>query len=469
MTQATPGRRVGDQIHRHARAFALLVAMITIGVLVAGYILSQQGLTLPSWVPLVGSDFYALRGDFQTAQAVTPGQGQAVTIAGVKVGEITNVDLRDGVAQVTTHLDRKYAPVYRDATMLLRPKTQLKDMTIELTKGQPSAGALPSGATLPVTQTSPDVNLDEVLASLDSDSRAYLQILVGSAGQALAGQGPTLAADFKRFDPTARDLARINGLLSQRHANVSRVIHNLSLLFSALSTRDQQLSQLVVSSSTALGTFAQRSRAVQATVAQLPGALAATQSSLGRVTQAANLLTPALGGLRPSARALAPAERASQTLFRSTTGVIENQLRPFSRVAQPELKALEPAATSLNAATPDLTSAFGVLSEFLNELAYEPSSSQPGFLFYLDWASHNINSLLSTADAQGPNRQGLLLFNCPSLQLLQGVEKINPTVHLLLGLLNPPPVSQVCAGQTNTGIVTLSKRSAAAGGARSGG
>lgn len=466
MTSETPGRQVGDQIRRNARAFVALIAMITVALLVGGYILSNERLTFPGWVPLLGSDSYTLRGDFQTAPAVTPGQGQAVTIAGVKVGEISSVDLQNGLARVTTRLDRRYAPVYRDATMLLRPKTQLKDMTIELTKGHPSAGALSSGATLPVTQTAPDVNFDEVLASLDGDSRAYLQMLIGTAGQALAGQGSTLAADFKRFDPTARDLAQINGLLSQRHDNVSRVIHNLSLLFSALSTRDQQLSQLVSSSSTVLGTFARRSTAVQATVAQLPAALAETQTSLGRATQAANLIPPALGGLTPSAKALAPAERASQTLFRSTTVVLENQLRPFSRIAQPELRALAPAATSLNAATPDLTSAFGVLSEFLNELAYEPSAAQPGFLFYLDWANHNLNSLLSSGDAQGPTRQGLLLFNCPTLQLLQGVEKINPTVHLLLGLLNPPPVSTVCAGQTNTGIVTLSKR--AATGARGG-
>ena len=49
-------------------------------------------------VPVLGSDFYTLKAKFQTAQAVTPGQGQAVTIAGAKVGEVKSVELESGVA-----------------------------------------------------------------------------------------------------------------------------------------------------------------------------------------------------------------------------------------------------------------------------------------------------------------------------------------------------------------------------------
>ena len=54
-----------------------------------GYILANQRFYLPGWVPLVGTDFVELKAEFSTAQAVTPGQGQTVNIAGVEVGEIT--------------------------------------------------------------------------------------------------------------------------------------------------------------------------------------------------------------------------------------------------------------------------------------------------------------------------------------------------------------------------------------------
>ena len=50
--------------------------------------------------PFVGTDFYEVNAELQTAQAVVPGQGQTVNIAGVKVGEVGYVTLEDGHAVV---------------------------------------------------------------------------------------------------------------------------------------------------------------------------------------------------------------------------------------------------------------------------------------------------------------------------------------------------------------------------------
>src|SRR5271163_3377824 len=123
------GLSVRDQIERYRSAFIAVVTMVLIAALVGGYILAHENLKLPSWVPVLGHNYYTLKAEFQTAQAVTPGQGQAVTIAGAKIGEIASVDLQNGVATVTMHLVPKYSEgrLYKNATMLLRPKTQLKD------------------------------------------------------------------------------------------------------------------------------------------------------------------------------------------------------------------------------------------------------------------------------------------------------------------------------------------------------
>ena len=79
-----------------------------------------------------------------------------------------------------------------------------------------------------------------------------------------------------------------------------------------------------------------------------------------------------------------------------------------------------------------------MLNEFFNELAYNPGSGQNGFLFYLPWANHNLNSVLSSAAAHGALGRSLTYLNCNVAPLLKGISEINPTVNLLVGLLNPP-------------------------------
>ena len=88
-------------IRKRAREFTAVVVLIIIALFVGGYILSQQRFNLPGWVPVLGKSFFTLKAEFSTAQAVTPGQGQTVDIAGVPVGEIDNVELQGGRAVVT--------------------------------------------------------------------------------------------------------------------------------------------------------------------------------------------------------------------------------------------------------------------------------------------------------------------------------------------------------------------------------
>src|SRR6202020_3032090 len=178
----TGGLTVRDQIERYRTAFIAVITMVIIAAAVGGYILSHENLKLPGWVPVLGRSYYTLKAEIQTAQAVTPGQGQAVTIAGAKIGEIDSVDLRQGVAVVTMKITPKYARLYRNATMLLRPKTQLQDITVEISPGTPASGRLHSGATIPLAQTAPNVGFDEFLAGLDGETRPYLQELLAGAG-----------------------------------------------------------------------------------------------------------------------------------------------------------------------------------------------------------------------------------------------------------------------------------------------
>ncbi|HEX2016016.1 MAG TPA: MlaD family protein [Solirubrobacteraceae bacterium] len=438
-------------IRKFFKDFALMVGLAVVALGVGGYILSQQRFYLPHWVPLVGSDFVTLKAEMTTAQSVTPGQGQVVTIAGVPVGEISSVDLVHGRAVVSMRIRRKYFSVYRDASALLRPKTGLNDMLLELTPGHPSSGRVPEGWTLPLNQTLPNINADEVLSALDADTRDYLRVLLGAGGQGLGGQGRALSAVFRRFDPTSRDLERITHQLSARHANIARTIHNFRLLTEALGSKDTQLSSLVDSSNAVFGAFARQDASLRATLAALPGALSTTNTALGKTDRLARVLGPTLQGLRPAARALGPSLAQTRPFLRATTPVIRDQLRPFSRAALPVIRELRPTAHDLASVIPNLRKTFNVVNYLLNELAYNPPGGDHSYLYWVAWANHAGASVFSTQDAHGPIRHGLFLVSCSSLGVLATIVKANPQLGTLTQLLNAPQQSAVCPKPSGPG------------------
>jgi phospholipid/cholesterol/gamma-HCH transport system substrate-binding protein len=429
-------------IAKHARHFGAVIGLALIAAVVAGYILSHQRLRFP-WE---GRPF-ELQAAFSTAQAVTPGQGQTVRVSGVRVGDISGVKLKDGRAVVTMSLDPQYKDlVHTDATALLRPKTGLKDMFIELDPGTTRAPLAKRGWTLPVGNTLPDVNADEILASLDADTRDYLTLLVDGAGQGLKGRGDDLREVFRRFEPTHRDLARVNGLVAQRHRNLSRLVHSLGDLNDELADKSDDLAALVSSSSAVFRSFASEQANVTRAVGDLPAALRQTTDTLARVERFAEVLRPAAVHLQPAVKALDRANHAVTPFATEATPIVRDEVRPFVRDARPVVRSAKTPASELAASTPDLRRSFKVLNDFLNEVAYNPNGREgpgvdgreEGYLFWAAWLQHNGAAIFSTSDANGPFRPVTLGGTCGVLRSLAG--ETPPLNQVLLPALTDPKI-----------------------------
>jgi phospholipid/cholesterol/gamma-HCH transport system substrate-binding protein len=407
------------------KQLANFIAIIGLGVIAGGvalYILDHQRLRFP-WEETP----YKLKFEFTTAQAVTPGQGQTVRVSGIRIGDISKVELKDGSALVSADIDQEFKGVVKtDWHALLRPKTGLKDMFIELMPPQGgSKGQTPDdGFTLPVANTLPDVNLDEVLASLDTDTRDYLKLLVNGAGRGLRGRGNDLREVLIRFEPTHRDLARVNKLVAKRHRNLRRLIHSLNELNGKLASKDEQLGQLVSASSQVFRAFASEQNGVRDSVAELPSALRTTTATLRKVETFADELAPAADALRPAARKLDSANRALLDLGKEIAPVIRSQIRPFTRDARPVVRSLSPTATNLAKATPDLTGSFEVLNHLFNMVGYNDKGREApgaanrteGYLFWLAWLQHNGAALFSADDANGPFRPITISSFCGTIK-----------------------------------------------------
>jgi phospholipid/cholesterol/gamma-HCH transport system substrate-binding protein len=434
-------------IAKNATAAAALIALWAVSLLVGGYIVAHQRIHPPGWVPIVGQRDFTLRARLTAVSGVLPGQGQAVTVSGVRVGDIAGVDLHDGLAVARLRIKPQYAHVYPNATVLLRPKTGLKDMVAELDPGDRSAGPmLQDGATLGEGSTKPTVDLDEILASLDADTRAELQQLVGNGGRALGdGGGHDLANTFRRFDPLSRNVAQATRLVARRSIKLKALMHNLSLLAAELGGRDRQLATFVQGSEGTFRRFAAQNDHLAQAIDRLPGALAASNRALGKVQGLGTTLQGTLGELDPAARALGPTLAKIRPFVKATTPVFKSQLRPFAREAQPTAKRLVPAARDLAAATPDLRTLADVLNAIVDELAYQ-APGQQSTLFYVPWASHDTNSMVANQDGIGPLRRGLVALSCGQMTLLDSLTKAppgkteprNPTLSTLIQLLNAP-------------------------------
>jgi phospholipid/cholesterol/gamma-HCH transport system substrate-binding protein len=433
-------------IQKNLREFIAVIVMVILAMFVGGYILSNQRFFLPAWVPVLGTDFFELKAEFATAQSVTPGQGQTVQIAGVSVGEIKKVNLEDGRAVVTRAVRRKHADMIKqDATMLLRPKTGLKDMVIEMDPGTQTLPAVDEGFTIPVAQTEPDVNLDEILANLDRDTRDYLRLLIAGAGEGLKNNGRNFANTFRRFEPLNRDVATLTGELRKRRKNLGRLIHNLQLLVTEVGTKDKELAELVVSQNAVFESFANQDASLREFLRELPTALRTTNKALSQSTELTDQLGPALKQLRPGARALAPAQRAQRPFARQTIPAIKDQIRPFARAAQPAVKELRPALQDFEKVTPKLATTFDVLNELFDALTYNPKgTTQEGYLFWAYWLNHIGASVYTTQDGHGLIRRGIIFTDCIALGALEATRMLDAQLGTLIDLSNFATKQEAC-------------------------
>jgi phospholipid/cholesterol/gamma-HCH transport system substrate-binding protein len=433
----------------HRADFIAIVTLVVLAAATVIYVLEHQ----PAFT--FGQSYYVVRAEFQTGAAVTAGQGQAVTIAGVEVGLVGGVKLEHGRAVVTMDIFKKYAPIYRNATVLLRPRTPLKDMYLALDPGTRSAGAIPNGGELGAASTDPDIDVDQILSSLDVDSRTFLLMLLSGGAQVFHDHGATgaapspeavndLRATLKRFAPLNRDTQTLTKLLATRSQDIRRAIHNLQAVVTTVGGVNSELTSLIRASNTNFSAISSQDANLQSALTLLPGTLRQTATTLGQVKGFANASGSALQQLEPFAKSLAPALEATRPLFRDTLSSIRDQLRPFAVAAQPLAKILRPASSSLARATPDLVRTLGVLNTLFNTLAYQPPGKEQGYLFWGSWLSHIAASLTDQQDAQGAIVRGVFMATCPELNLFEvALTHSNPALGPLVDLLNAPDWSTI--------------------------
>src|SRR3954463_12207407 len=221
---------------------------------------------------------YVLKAQFESANSIRP--NSPVRIAGVDVGKVKKIEPLQGTnsAVLVMELKDSALPIHQDATAKIRPRIFLEgNFFVDLKPGTPEAAQLHSGDTLKISQTATPVQLDQVLTSLQSDSREDLKSVLDGVNTALNSKsgGKTAAQSFNdAYDdiPAAeRSTAQVLEALlgTEPGRDVSRLIRGTALTAEALDANESQLQGLITNLNTTMAAFASESGNLSASIREL--------------------------------------------------------------------------------------------------------------------------------------------------------------------------------------------------------
>jgi phospholipid/cholesterol/gamma-HCH transport system substrate-binding protein len=308
---------------------------------------------------------YRIHAVFKNSNLVAP--RSPVRIAGIDVGKVVEVKRYKNTdhAIVTMEIEDSGRPVRDDATMKVRPRLFLEgNFYVDLKPGTPSAEELPDGGMIPVTQTAAPVQLDNVLTSLQSDTRKSLQDTLIGFGEALDSE-PT-AADDAQQDPDVQGLtgaqainkaletavpalrgSAVSGdaLRGTEPRDLSRMIKGIAGTSRGLARNEAQLRELLTDFNTAMATTASRAPQLEETVRLLGPTASNLRKGLASIDAA-------LPPTQAFSRAILPGMRETP----ATVAAFEPWFEQFTPFVGPRelgglLSDLSPATRNLARAT----------------------------------------------------------------------------------------------------------------------
>lgn len=163
--------------------------------------------------------------------------GDKVRIAGVPVGAVEKVSIDDdNRASVDFTVDTKYS-LFDGTKATVRYENLVGDRYMELLEGAGSVEPLPPGATIPVENTSPALDLDLLLGGFKPLLRALdpqqVNDLSAALVQVFQGQGGTLVS-------LLGSTSSFTNTLADRDELIGDVIENLNEVLGTINERDDQ-------------------------------------------------------------------------------------------------------------------------------------------------------------------------------------------------------------------------------------
>jgi phospholipid/cholesterol/gamma-HCH transport system substrate-binding protein len=368
------------------------LGLVAVGLFAAGYFLTHERFN-PPW-----ENRYSIFATFDESPGVSPGKGQEVRIAGIEVGDIRSQTVqRNGKARLELSIDDDQK-VYSNARFVLRPKSPLNDMYIEINPGGPPGRPLTDGSSVPVANTVRPIQVDEVLAHLDDNAQAAITSLLSEADVALANAPADLPKGLVATDATVAELQPVMEQLETRRQLLANLVTSLSQIAGAVGDDDERLTRLASSLQETLSTIGGRDNDLDEALAELPEFSTQLRHASTDVNDLVKELDPTLRRLGHVHKDL---PKALSKLDDSV-----DELDDFIQQARPTLRHAKPVLSDLKSAGPHLVNVTADLRPISKDLDPLTKTTVPN-LDNLNGFFYNTNSTFSLHDANRGILRGL--------------------------------------------------------------
>lgn len=414
---------------------ALLIASIAVGVVLLGG----------------GSTDYRV-----VALARDAGQlvrGNLVKVGGVEIGEVESIELdaRNRARLVLRIDDEDFHPLRRGTRVQIR-STSLSSVagrTIALHPGPNDAPAIPDGGEIATEDVGSVVELDQIVNTLDAETRSGLQDVVHGGATALSRRGAQSRAALDALAPALGETAATAEEIVRDQRAFRRAIVTAAGVAGAVAGEREALERGLAGGAETLAALAAERRALDDALRRGPDVLRATNSTLADLRVALEELRPTLRIARPFARRLRPTLvtvrpvlRGARpvlpdlrALLRDATGVlraapdVEDAARPAFGSASSALREADPVVAGLRVYTPDVVAGLfngfgGTTSGYYDANGHYVRISLQGNPFTFQGAASGTEVPSFESEAYALRRG--VLSRCPGAATQPHVDGTNP-------------------------------------------
>ncbi|WP_034269534.1 MlaD family protein [Haloechinothrix halophila] len=289
--------------------------------LVIGVMLGVAG--LGGLYTLASDDDYRVQ--FVVPSAAQLVEGSFVWIDGQEAGSVSRLEARDGKAIVTATIDEAYAPIREGAVTRVEWQSVLGERILSIEPGPAEAKPIPSGAMY--TAKSSQIEVDQVLATLDDKTRNRLNSLIRRFAKTVDGKEKDLRKTLASAGPAVRAMGSVLEAVGRDGPAIRELVTELEQLTSAVAERQTDLSNVVQDFNKVAGTMAEKQQQLKEGLAELPATLKEAKGTLDEVPETVDEASPLLDDMDPATRRLASTSRMLRPVLARLRPTVA-QLRP---------------------------------------------------------------------------------------------------------------------------------------------